>query len=818
MKGSMRTLTLAVTCLTATTTLAAADADLSLALDTATLEQARTELVARATKDGIDASVVELMLANTAVATSSDTGCPGIDVDVINAAPRTLWNIEVKIEQQQGSEKRTDVMRLPYLRARTKTRTSVSCLRDHRSYGDPSDGISLGYVADASRSLEEALPLMIDATSNVDAVGMSFSPSTAHGTLLEAALATSDEAVAGELVQGIVKAGRGGAELAAAAIKSSTIAGAIATSWSKVPPAQQIGLVRALLASPEAERWERQLLAGIDRACAGRRDDATALWVQAQPDDGIRVPGYRDRIRARCKVTARDARAVIATLEQTPAWSGPALDAVDDPTFAAVLAALRAHTQPSMVVIAYVRDGARAARFATAAAAIAPVDHVAALPQILTSAEPTLAEPRAAWVAAAIAADLPQRVEELTSLLVEGKIVTPQLRAVVRARCDKDPKAEQDAAVSYARQHSPLFDPEALASAGVDLIDFLALTARLGDCETTLALNRACLRELAGYKPTRGVAIPGIARGAMRPRFLKMFGARIGMVTDAAELDAITAELTAVGLGTDLVVEKLCRDVEVEVGRGDDPAAGLARVAKLAPNAPCIAAVHDRAIVLHRKKIQMLVLGLLALIVPVPLGGLALRRRFRKLQRELPVAEAADLHGKTRDDRLGRPGLGRALGDGVRAAIGELAATAARPALAAIDDAVLDAATATVQRAVASGDAATLLVRRPDAAIYVVALPIREPRPQTVPRYLGAPWPDHLAAIQRAVGGPVLALIVLCDPGAAEATLLVGYDDATATVDPDALLDAKQARARNAHGFRYVMALTAPATAAAQAA
>ena len=77
--------------------------------------------------------------------------------------------------------------------------------------------------------------------------------------------------------------------------------------------------------------------------------------------------------------------------------------------------------------------------------------------------------------------------------------------------------------------------------------------------------------------------------------------------------------------------------------------------------------------------------------------------------------------------------------------------------------------------------------------------------------YLNAPWDDHMASIQRAAGGPVLALIVMCGPDAQEATLLVGYSDGTQTSDPEQMLDAKEARDRGANKFTSVMTLNAKA-------
>ncbi len=155
------------------------------------------------------------------------------------------------------------------------------------------------------------------------------------------------------------------------------------------------------------------------------------------------------------------------------------------------------------------------------------------------------------------------------------------------------------------------------------------------------------------------------------------------------------------------------------------------------------------------------------------------------------------------------------LRDGAADGKRELAGTAAGRALESVDDALLAAATATVARAVKSGDAATLIVRRASDAVYIVALPVRHARPQVVQRYLGAPWPEHLAQIQRAAGTPVLALVVMCAPDAAEASLVVGHHDGTLSSDPEILLDAKDARDRGANKFHFNLSLSSDSVKAA---
>src|SRR6478735_3050113 len=113
------------------TGIAAADPRYSQDLDDYTLGRAKTELRDLAVKEGIEAETAEILLKLDVFATSNDTGCPGVDVDIINATKHTVWNVEAKIEQKEGTNDRKDVIHLPYLVANSKVRIQVSCLQDY---------------------------------------------------------------------------------------------------------------------------------------------------------------------------------------------------------------------------------------------------------------------------------------------------------------------------------------------------------------------------------------------------------------------------------------------------------------------------------------------------------------------------------------------------------------------------------------------------------------------------------------------------------------------------------------------------------------
>ncbi|HEX7835919.1 MAG TPA: hypothetical protein VF469_00575, partial [Kofleriaceae bacterium] len=131
--------------------------------------QARDELAERAKADGLPASAAGRLFAATVVATSNDTGCPGVDVDVVNATDHTVWNVELEIKQKLGATEHVDRIRLPYLAAATVARARVACINDHRSvYSSQAGGIQLGYVARGARTLGDALADMRQAKADYE--------------------------------------------------------------------------------------------------------------------------------------------------------------------------------------------------------------------------------------------------------------------------------------------------------------------------------------------------------------------------------------------------------------------------------------------------------------------------------------------------------------------------------------------------------------------------------------------------------------------------------------------------------------------------
>jgi hypothetical protein len=809
----------AVLVLAAVTTLggtAVAAPSYSRTLDDYTLDRAKEELRTMALAEGISEDATELLFKLDVFATSNDTGCPGVDVDVINNTGRTVWNIEVTITQKDGAvSSKTDKVHLPYMVKNSKVRVTTSCISDYKSrYDYANDPITLNYDAKGTRSLEAALPEMLKIKRDYVPATMGVSPSNVAQTtnLLEEALAMQDDDVAKELVLAIAKTGVGREELGKNVMdySSGVIADEVVQSLSKLPAAQQSQLARALLSSPASGGWKDKLDPMIDRTlCTGNRADVIGLWMQAQSPTGIPVEHYRTRIIAKCAPTAKDGPGFAGAIDKSPDMAG-ALDGLDPALFAQIVGIWKAKPG-SAGHLAFLKLTRDSAKFTEAATVLTPENYFDAVLSVIYASDGPSAKTKSDWVAA-IGKDVPKEdidglVRQSMTKMFDGEIRIPGMRDAIKSYRSLAPQAADEVIASSASKSSIVFDPTKVKAAGVDLADFLAFEATLGgDCTSNAGMLAECAKKIAANP-----AMAKLTKTAVKNDFVAAMR-RIASDTRATDtLVALATDLRGAGFEVGFVAENACRDAHNAVRYGGDPDEYIAIAERIAPDAPCISEAKDAAGSKARKALLFSILAIVGLLAPMPLGFLLAKRRWKKVQKELPADAVVEGTGEKLEDRLGSNGLGRMLRDGVAEAKRDLAGTAGGQSLGQIDDAIIFAAQGTVKRAVKSGDAATVIIKRASDAVYIVALPVRDARPQVVQRYLGAPWPEHVAQIQAAAGMPVLALVVMCGPDVGESTLLVGWHIGSASSDPDALLDAKEARERGANQFRYTASLTAKA-------
>lgn len=786
-------------------------------LEDSKLALAKVELAQFAAREGVSAKLAHELLELDVFAFSSDRNCPGIDVDVINASRHVMWAVEVKIEQRRrqltgDDEKRIDTLHLPYLPPKSQTRVRATCATSDYSSRYGSADITIDYVAKATRSLAVALPRLVEQKVDYDAspTWVQPKPGISQRSLLEAALAMDDRSIARELLTAIGKTGIGAAELRAM-LSNGNASGILAEATAeldRLPAAQQADIARMLIGTPAAAASLAKLLPLVDRVlCAGPRAGVVGLWAQAQSEAGIPVAELRDRVRAKCTLRPTDATELVAAFDRAPAYAAAA-DALAAPLFGALAKAWRAQATPSAGYLAFARVTASVPRFDLTIRAPSP-----ALIASVAMAEGAEVAHKAAWLAAAApklsASELDETIAALYKLLGDDKVRTVEMQdAIGQLRALAPDAVNRALTTSFA--DSKVFDPKKLEAAGVELTEFLGFDQKmLGNCTRTFEDLRICAAAIAAYRPRNGATLDQ-ARGALLADFI--VGAKNLIRGDVGNYEALVAlagELRAAGITTEWVSDRLCDDARSQRA---DPEQMMGLVAKIDPNATCLIAAHAEVSSRARNDVIFLIVALLGIVLPLPLTGWSMKRKWRRLERVLPLPEVDRTATVARvHERLAV--LARRLPNGIAEARRELAGGPAAAAIERLDPALLERAVdisiEALRHALTSGDASTALVDAGGLAIYAVALPVRAPRPQTIQRYLGAPWPEHIAAIQRAAGAPLLALVVSSDPSASEASLLVGYHDGATASDPDILLDAREARERNANPFRHVIPLAA---------
>ena len=725
-------------------------------------------------------------------------------------------NIEVTITQKDGAvSSKVDTVHLPYMVKDSKVRVTTSCISDYKSRYDYSNNpITLNYEAKGSRTIDLALPEMVRIKADYVPATMGVSPSPLASTsnLLEDTLRMDDEDVAKELVQAIARTGVGREELGRTVMDhaSGVIANEVVQSLGKLPAAQQSQLARALLTSPAAGGWKDKLDPMIERSlCTGNRADVLGLWMQAQDERGIPVEHYRTKITAKCAPTAKDGPGFAGAIDKSPDMAG-ALDKLEPALFAQIVGIWKGKpgTAGHLAFLQRTRDSAR---FTDAAAVLAAEHYASAVLAVIHAADGPSAKTKSDWVAAigksVPAGDLEGLVRESMTEMFDGRVTIPGMRDAIKAYRPLAQDAADEVMSTAAAKSSIVFDPTKVKAAGVDLADFLAFEATLGgDCTSNAGMLAECAKKIAANP-----AMAKLTKTALKTEFETAMRRIAGDTRDTDTLVALATDLRSAGFDVGFVAQNACRDAHNAISYNGDPEQYIAVAEKIAPDAPCIAEAKDAAGSKARKALLFSILAIVGLLAPLPIGFLLAKRRWKKVQKELPTDAVVEAAGEKLDDRLGANGLGRMLRDGLAEAKRDLAGTAGGQGLAQIDDPIIFAAQGTVKRAVKTGDAATVIIKRASDALYIVALPVRDARPQVVQRYLGAPWPEHVAQVQAAAGLPVLAVIVMCGPDVSESTLLVGWHAGTASSDPDALLDAKEARERGANQFRYTASLTAKA-------
>jgi hypothetical protein len=538
--------------------------------------------------------------------------------------------------------------------------------------------------------------------------------------------------------------------------------------------------------------------------CTDRRF-AMRMWIEAL---GYSFPSGHPGalVRIHCPPQRADLRVYLETIADIPARS-TSLEGIDDGLFAAVREEWQKVPPNVELLTTYLVAAKDARRFTEIAALVDAKARLAVITALISAAKNKLSAKRIAWVRTTLAAiDDPAQLEaiahDLFVLELSGQLPDDSYKDVLEKLRGRVPNAMSAARWTLIDQSNPVFDVAKLAAAGVDPAAVLAYarTYALTSCHGGQDEFLACARSIAKSDIPK---LPALVATALKPEFEKHLRSIISSYSSKPEL---VNELAALGWDLDFVGDKLCEEAHGRPIEHRKPL--LERAKQLTSAARCARSLEAElaadAEATARRRLLMTLLGVLGLIAPLLLGGALLVRWWRRPPFPLPgstVAPAAGAAEVSRDARL-ETFLGRGLAAGIELARRDLA-------IGAIDPAVIERAGGVVKRAVATGAAASLLVRDGEAVAYIVALPVRTAQPQLVQRYLGAAWPEHVQEVQHLAGAPVTALVVLCAPEATEATLLVGRHDGARASDPDVLLGAREARERGTNSFHHVIPLSA---------
>jgi len=748
-----------------------------------------------------------------------------LHLDIVNPTGEARWGIVLTVEHGRDSyiyvreAQRTHVatIHIPYLLPRQMTSVVVPCSDVGRNMSDPdgvdsySQGAAPGWAArkdpgtywigvDSHGSLEDALRWM-NTTQLDSTLDAPIGPSTGTLTVLDAALSLDDDEVAAELIDQIAGQGIGVDKLVAAlaAHPTSNLARHAGPAFARLPRDVQLALLDEVLADPRTVREnESALVPVVVDACAAR-SRAIVLWLAASADPGFATSRLRRTIQSACRPVPSD----VDEIDHQLSTGLGAIDALDTRVFTALVA--RWSSAPPFFLPEYLAATSDQSRFKAMAGLVAPAALSYTVSALARAKPGKLSDLRLTWVRGALARiSDPAQLEAVARSLFETDAAHPyanqDYHLLVEELRARFPAASAAVRWNVLAQHSMVLDVGKLAAAGIDLQELTVYmqTHDMDGCQRDLENAVSCLRAI------RGSSVRGLGNaigGALKPEFIRAIMNQLRTPSDE-DLDRAN-ELVALGCHLDGLVDRLCAPARQALAAGTFRPELLDGARRFVGSRACaaeIAAIADEqaadAAISERRRTLA---GIAGLALPLMIGGGISLIWMRRRPLTEPAVEFESPAAPSRAARIARD-IERGLSAGVDRAHRELAITAA-------GEPVIARATAAVTRAVALGAAASLLLRDGTTTFYVVALPVPHASPKVVQRYLGEPWPEHLRQVQQLAESAVTALVILCGPNAAAATLVVGTCDGTRCSDPELLLDARDARERDANRFRHTIPL-----------
>lgn len=741
------------------------------------------------------------------------------DLDIVNRTPHVRWGIVVRVEQRFRLARtpvgpaRTTRIQIPYLPAHHAAAIRIPCISRFSSVASYDEIWSETWVTSLGQ-LEAALPWLA-ATHLDNTLSSPIEPRPAPAshdpapsqpqTVLDAALAFDDADVAHDLVTAIVEYDVGVKALIAAvnAAPQSHLAQQSGPLFGRLPANARVAIAWNMLQNADSARQNESLLYRQLAGVCVDRSRAIGLWLASRTDSRFATPRLRRAIALRCRPGMPDLDALTAALAKQPAAS-TTIDDLDPAVFTAAVARWRT-SWPGFVTtyLAGARDAARFEALIDLASASQYADLVAAFAR---SEDRTLHDQRLDWVRGLVSNPTDRkRLEAIARALFEldatNHIDDPDYAQIVHQLRTLAPEVDDEVRWTLAGKRNSVFDVTQLASAHIDRDQFTAYvaTGALDHCQTDLDALLRCARSIhqssvSGLNDLVATAVKPELTGAIH----KMFGS-------PSTSDIITAnELVDLGWDLRFLANDLCTKARASLADSAGNLDWIARARQLELARDCVQSIESsresEADAEAHSEQHREIAGIVGMILPLAIGLFVAIRWIRQRPAADPGPEVEAPAVVARDTRLGAY-LKRGLAAGAARARLDLS-------IAAVDDGILDHVVATVRRAVAAGVAASRLIRDRDATFYIVALPVGDAPSEVVQRHLGAPWPEHMHQVHLVANAPVTALIVLCGPEAMQATLLVSHTDGTRSSDPDAVLDARDARAYCTNSFCHAIPLS----------
>jgi hypothetical protein len=778
------------------------------------VESLREDFRQQAAQEGFSEDIADALVHRTIGTITNDTGCPGVDVDVVNATDDVYWSVVVSIVQDLSGQNSSATFHLPFVPAHSEVRVQVPCLQDSTySYGyDPlaATPITVTHSAEGSEALDaDTLAAMFDQTVDYRAddygSGLVQAGYTSQ-TLFTAALAYADSAdVAVPLVHAAMQDPRAVSGIldAVRSDPASAVAQAAAAEIKKLKPKTAGPFVDAMIGVEQADQYADSLEPVIKAQCKDKHR-AVALWRRAVSAADDAVPGYTTRttILHLCEPNPKDVEVLVDDLAGDPARLAEAVDGMPEKMFDPLFDRMTTKARDSLPEL--MRVTADGGHFDRAAGALRDAELITAVPVVARAPASPLAQKKAEWVKGAYGkAKSGDSGSQMLGAMFTGLAnggVAPEMAALIQSLRADDPATADAALVAVIEPRVNVLLAAKVVEQGQDVLAFDRLSAdKLGNCTADLDALRACAEAISAYD---GGALKQVgAAGGWQPGFVDSANALLsaGGAT-AAAVDAAQA-LSDIGFDLHPMIGQLCSAAKSAESRHASTSEYLSAIATIDSGNACASAILDQQHSREQKQFLFSILGTLALLVPIPATALVLKKKYKKLLDDTKEPAKKDAAGgasaaATRLARVDRHVLA-GIAEAKRVLPRDSAPAARALEQASASEAALAArARKAAEDALASGDVSSAIVKLGDVAVYVAAFPGLHDQPQAIRRHLGAAWPEHAEAMRRAVAGAsgpqqLLSLLVFVAPDATEAVLLVGFTDGRVAIAPAALVDAR---------------------------